>query len=255
MRVQNHRYGIPIQKYYFAHTQRPHWLDVLLPTAYMDCYSPEKPCLFRTEYRHTLLTDLTPDETNIFQSFPKDTRNQIRRCEQEKRFTLNLNTPLEQFILLYNTFAQARGLSLFTPADAISIGRDNYRIFSVDYKEIPIICHFYLQSSAMSCSNLLISASSQAYNHDVDMRRSMGFANRCLHWQGIRYFKQAGFRTYDWGGYVEQTDDPVMQGINRFKRTFNGQKVPLYNYYSPAYAFIEMARQKLRELQASLTRS
>ncbi|MGB3919345.1 hypothetical protein J9253_03550 [Thiothrix litoralis] len=250
MRVKSNCYGIPIQKYYFTQPQHPNWHDLLLPTAYMDCYSPAKPRLFNTEYRHTLLTDLTPDETSIFQNFPKDTRNQIRRCEQEQRFTLNLNTPLEQFMPLYNAFAQTRGLSLFTEADANSIGRNNYAIFSADYAGSPVICHFYLISAATSCTNLLISASSQAYKHDPDMRRAMGFANRCLHWQGMCHFKKAGFRTYDWGGYVENTNDPIMQGINRFKRTFNGKKVPLYNYYSPAYGFIELARQKLRELRA-----
>ena len=250
MKVQNHHYGIPFHKYYFSNPRHFRWLDLLLPTAYMDCYTSEKPRMFNTEYRHTLLTDLTPDEASIFQNFPKDTRNQIRRCEQEQRFTLNLNSPLEQFIPLYNAFAQARGLSLFTETDALSMGHENYRIFSIDHEGSPVICHFYLISAATGCTNLLISASSQAYQHDSDMRRAMGFANRCLHWQGMRHFKKAGFHTYDWGGYVEQTDDPIMRGINRFKRTFNGKQIPIYNYYSPAYAFIEMLRQKLRELRS-----
>ena len=122
MKVQNHHYGIPFHKYYFSNPRHFRWLDLLLPTAYMDCYTSEKPRLFNTEYRHTLLTDLTPDEASIFQNFPKDTRNQIRRCEQEQRFTLNLNSPLEQFIPLYNAFAQVRGLSLFMEADATSMG-------------------------------------------------------------------------------------------------------------------------------------
>jgi lipid II:glycine glycyltransferase (peptidoglycan interpeptide bridge formation enzyme) len=246
MRLKYYRYGIPIQKYYFAHNTRPGWLERLLPTAYMDCYSSEKPRLFLTEYRHTLLTDLTPDETAIFQNFPKDTRNQIRRCEQEQCFTLNVNTPLELFIPLYNTFAQARGLSLFSEEDANSIGSGNYCILSVDYADSPVICHFYLLSADTGVSNLLISASSQDYKGDADMRRAMGFANRCLHWQGMRHLKAAGFHTYDWGGYVENTNDPMMQGINRFKRTFNGKLTPIYNYYSLSYAFIEKLRHKLR---------
>lgn len=45
----------------------------------------------------------------------------------------------------------------------------------------------------------------------------MAHANRCLHWQGIRYFKQQGFHNYDWGGYALNTTDPTLQGINRFK--------------------------------------
>lgn len=246
MRIQHHHYGIPIRKYYFAHTIKPTWRDTLLPTAYMDCFTSEKPRLFQTEYRHTLLTDLKPDEVTIFQNFPKDTRNQIRRCEQEKCFDLNLNTPLEQFIPLYNAFAQARGLSLFTPEDATAIGSENYRIFSVEHEGKAIICHFYLLSTTMGVTNLLISASTQQHNDDADMRRSMGFANRCLHWQGMRYFKAMGFHTYDWGGYALDATDPTMQGINRFKRTFNGTLTPIYNYYSLSYAFIEKLRHKLR---------
>lgn len=250
MRLQHRRYGIPIRKYYFEHATKPTWRDTLLPTAYMDCYATEKPRLFQTECRHTLLTDLTPDETAIFQKFSKDARNQIRRCEQEQCFTLNLNTPLKQFIPLYNAFAQRRGLSLFSEQDALSIGRENYRIFSINHADKAIICHFYLLSASAGVTNLLISCSTQDYNHDADMRRAIGFANRCLHWQGMRYFKNAGFHTYDWGGYVDNATDTTMQGINRFKRTFNGQLTPIYNYYSPFYAFIEKLRNTLRKLRS-----
>lgn len=247
MHIIQKKFGIPISKHYFSTAQQPGWSAYLLPTAYMDCYSPEKPHLFLTEYRHTLLTDLRPDEAAIFQHFPKDTRSQIRRCEQEQRFTLNLHTRLEAFIPLYNAFAHTRGLSLFSAADAQAIGKDNYCIFSVDYQGKPVICHLYLLSAATATVNLLISASSQAYGEDVEMRRALGFANRCLHWQGMLQLKAAGFHTYDWGGYVLETSDPAMQGINRFKRTFNGKLTPIYNHYSPLYAFIEYARHKLRE--------
>lgn len=247
MLVEQTKFGIPFRKYYFSSPEQTDWSECFLPTAYMDCYSARKPHFFRTENRHTLVTDLSPPEETIFRNFPKDTRNQIRRCEIERRFTLNVSTPMEKFIPLYNTFAKARGLSLFSAQDAEAIGRENYCIFSVDYEGKPVICHFYLLSAATAMVNLLISASCQDYNQDTDMRRSMGFANRCLHWQGMRYFKASGFQTYDWGGYVVDANDPVMQGINRFKRTFNGKLTPIYNHYSPLYAFIEHLRRKLRE--------
>lgn len=252
MRITLRHYGIPFQKHYFA-TPTPHvsWREILLPTAYMDCYSDQKPWLFSVENRYTLLTDLTMDEEAIFQNFPKDTRNQIRRCERERHFTLNLHTRLEQFIPLYNDFAKERGLSLFSRQDAECIGRENYCIFSIDDAGTPLICHLYLLSPTTGTINLLISASSTAYCHDQEMRRIMGHANRCLHWQGIRHFKAAGFHTYDWGGYAVDTVNPTLQGINRFKRTFNGKLTPIYNYYSPVYGFIERLRKKLRESTVS----
>ncbi|QLQ31264.1 MAG: hypothetical protein HZT40_06200 [Candidatus Thiothrix singaporensis] len=247
MLVEQTKFGVPIRKHYFASASHSNWAEHLLPTAYMDCYSETKPRCFRTEHRHTLLTDLTPSEEAIFQNFPKDTRSQIRRCEQEQLFTLNLATQLELFMPLYNAFAQRRGLSGFAEEDASAIGRENYCIFSVDHQGQPAICHFYLLSPSSGVVNLLISAGHQNYSDNADLRRALGFANRCLHWQGMRHFKAAGFHTYDWGGYVVDASDPVMQGINRFKRTFNGKLTPIYNHYSPAYAFIEQMRQKLRK--------
>lgn len=247
MRVDQNKFGIPIRKYYFASAPRANWQDFILPTAYMDSSSPAKPLFFQTENRHTLLTDLRPNEADIFRNFPKDTRNQIRRCEQEQRFSLNLQTRLEYFIPLYNDFAKIKGLSLFSDKDAASIGHDNYTIFSIDHAGEPVICHLYLISPESGTANLLISASTQRYNDDTDMRRAMGFANRCLHWQGMRHFKSTGFHTYDWGGYVVDAEDSNMRGINRFKKTFNGKLTPIYNHYSPAYALLEQMRQKLRK--------
>jgi lipid II:glycine glycyltransferase (peptidoglycan interpeptide bridge formation enzyme) len=242
------RYGIPIRKHYFAPVS-PSWKDYLLPSAYMDCYTSRKPVAFQTEYRHTLITDLRPNEAEIFQNFPKDTRYQIRRCEQERRFSLNLHTTIEQLVALYTAFAQERGLSAYSMQDAENFKPDNYCIFSIEHEGNPIISHLYLLSKKTGVSNLLISASTSKYNEDQDIRRAMGHANRCLHWQGMKQLKAAGFHTYDWGGYALETDDPALQGINRFKKTFNGQLIPIYNYYSPSYVFIEQARQKLRQLK------
>lgn len=247
MQIIQTKLGIPFSKHYFSHAIQPAWWEYCLPTAYMDCYSAQKAPLFVTEYRHTLITDLRPSEAEIFQNFSKDARSQIRRCEQEQLFTLKWQTALDDFIPLYNAFAQTRGLSRFSAADATAIGHGNYRIFSVNYQDKPVICHFYLVSARTKAVNLLISASTHAYHADAEMRRALGFANRCLHWQGMRQFKARGFHTYDWGGYALNTTDPSLQGINRFKRTFNGVLTPLYNHYSPAYALLEWLRLKLRQ--------
>lgn len=248
MLVKQSKFGIPIHKYYFAEADSTSaWWHHLIPTAYMDCYSKRKPFLFTTEYRHTLLTDLNVDVQTIFQNFPKDTRSQILRYEQNPVFELNLQTDPQLFRHLYNDFAQIRGLSTFTCQDAKQIGAENYCIFSIDQAQKPLICHFYLLSPHRDVINLLISASTLAYQDQPDMRRLMGHANRYLHWQGMLYFKAAGYQTYDWSGYVVDSQNPVIQGINRFKRTFNGTLTPIYNHYSPSYALIEKLRQFLRQ--------
>lgn len=240
-------HGIPIRKHYFANPPQPGWRDLVLPTAYMDCLSTDKPPLFVAENRHTLLTDLRPDEEVIFQNFPKDTRSQIRRSEAAGQFTLNRNPDPEQFLRLFNPFAGMRQLSAFSMAELEMLEAGQSCLLSMDKDGQPVICHFYLLSPETGIASILISVSDQQYNGDADMRKAIGHANRALHWQGMRHLKAQGFHTYDWCGYVPDTDDPVMQGINRFKRTFNGSLTPIYNYYSPAYGFIEYLRKQRRK--------
>lgn len=247
MLLQQKRHGITLRKYYFQDAASTHFMHYLTPSAYMDCLQVQKPWGFSTEYRHTLITDLTPSEREIFQNFPKDTRNQIRRCEREHLFELNTNTDLQAFMQLYQRFAKTRGLSMLQLADIQSLTPHDYQIFSADYQGLPLIGHFYLISPNTQTVSLLLSASSPIKYTDDSLKQAMAHANRCLHWQGIRYFKQQGFTHYDWGGYALNTTDPTLQGINRFKKTFNGNLTPLYNHYSPLYVLIDKIRSLFKD--------
>lgn len=240
-------HGIPIRKYYFTDPPHPGWADMLLPTAYMDCRAPSKPKLFVVENRHTLLTDLRPDEESIYQNFPKDTRSQIRRSEASGQFTLNLSSNPQQFLDLFNQFADMRQLSTLSMAELKYLNAEESCLLSMDKDDKTVICHLYLLSRTTGIASILISVSDQRYNGDTAMRKAIGHANRALHWQGMRYLKAQGFHTYDWCGYVPDTPDPVMQGINRFKRTFNGTLTPIYNYYSLSYGIIEYLRKQLKK--------
>ena len=247
MLLQQKRHGIRLRKYYFQDTLASNITHYLTATAYMDCYQATKPRGFTTEYRHTLITDLTPSESEIFQNFPKDTRNQIRRCERDHLFELNTKTNLQAFMQLYQRFAQARGLAMLKLADIQSLDPQHYQIFSADYQGTPFIAHFYLVSPATHTVSLLLSASSPVKYTDNNLKQAMAHANRCLHWQGIRHFKKQGFTHYDWGGYALNTTDPTLQGINRFKKTFNGNLTPLYNHYSPLYVLIDKIRSIFKQ--------
>lgn len=244
MLVRQRKLGIPIHKYYFEAPQQLHWSDYLLPTAYFDSNSASHPYSFATEARHSLVTDLRPAETLIFQQFSKTNRNQLRRCEQQQPFNVQMDVPLAAFSLLYNRFAQHKELSLFTQSDADEIGRQHFHITGVLYQHKLLVTHLYLLNG--ETVSLLISASEPDYVADPAMRKLIGQANRCLHWQSMCYFKQQGFTRYDWGGYALHTQDSRLQGINRFKQSFNGELVTRYNHYSVAYALLEKLRQRLK---------
>lgn len=254
MLLKQTSHGIPIRKHYFSTPARYGWRDVVLPTAYFDClnFPPEKaPKWFSAERRHTLLTDLRADEAAIFQNFSKDTRNQIRRSEKTGILNLNVHGDATQFVTLFQQFARMRQLSAFSVEEIQAFGKDNHCLLSMDKAGQAVISHLYLLSPETGIASILASVSDQQYNTDPEMRRLIGHANRSLHWQGMRHLKAMGYHTYDWCGYALDTNDPVLQGINRFKRTFNGTLTPVYNFYSPTYAFIETLRKKLRELRSN----
>lgn len=254
MLLKQTSHGIPIRKHYFATPEHYGWRDVVLPTAYFDCldFPPEKaPKWFSAELRHTLLTDLGTDEAAIFQNFPKDTRSQIRRSEESGMFTFNVHGDRAQFVALFRQFAGMRQLSAFSVEEIQAFGKDNSCLLSMDKEGQAVISHLYLLSPETGVASVLASVSDQQYNTDPEMRRLIGHANRWLHWQGMRHLKAIGYQTYDWCGYALDTNDPVLQGINRFKRTFNGTLTPICNFYSPTYAFIETLRRKLRELRSN----
>ncbi len=50
----------------------------------------------------------------------------------------------------------------------------------------------------------------------------IGRANKRLHWEDIKYFKQKGLLRYDWGG-ISDFENP--NGIDEFKLKFGGEKI------------------------------
>jgi len=74
-------------------------------------------------------------------------------------------------------------------------------------------------------------------------KSEIGRANRFLHYEDIKYFKELGYRFYDLGGIAKDTQDDKLQGINKFKEGFGGELVRQYNYYSPLYSiFLKLSR-------------
>ena len=62
-------------------------------------------------------------------------------------------------------------------------------------------------------------------DRDPAYRALVGRANRWLHWRDLLLFKAQGVKRYDWGGMFEDESGPGHAGINRFKRSFGGQRV------------------------------
>ena len=91
-----------------------------------------------------------------------------------------------------------------------------------------IAAHTYLVDKELGIARLWHSASKR-FDEKYDSYL-VGRANKMLTYQEIIFFKEKGYKIFDFGGY--NTDSQNLQGINSFKLSFGGEVVPCYNYVS-----------------------
>ena len=65
------------------------------------------------------------------------------------------------------------------------------------------------------------------------------------------YFKEQGFKVFDFGGYAKDTTDESLKGINNYKLLFRGKVVPCDDYYSYGYWLLKKV-SKLLDLSGEL---
>jgi len=94
---------------------------------------------------------------------------------------------------------------------------------------------------------------------DKETRSMIGRSNRLLHWEDILYFKDAGLRWYDFGGWYggpETTGTYAEQLlINQFKESFGGEKKREYSFIVPVSLKGRIAvhgRAVLKAMQAAV---
>lgn len=59
-----------------------------------------------------------------------------------------------------------------------------------------------------------------------DLKREAGHISRWLCWQDIQYYKNKGYRVYDWGGISKYGE---LAGIDEFKRSFGGRPAVVHD--------------------------
>lgn len=183
---------------------------------------------------HTMINDLTISEEDMLAKINKAVKYQFRRSEKDEievRFYEKSDIEKEQELL--NTFAdiyermyQSKGADTkfnmkaskqYLEADAITFS-------AVWHKGEMLVFHSYVRDEADT--RLLHSAS--CFRDESADQSMIGRANKRLHWEDIKYFKQRGLLRYDWGG-ISDFENP--NGIDEFKMKFGGSPVTYYNVW------------------------
>lgn len=184
---------------------------------------------------HTCINDLRLSEEDMLSKINKNVRYEIRRSQRDGiAFSFYQKKEIEENASLLKTFSDiyermylSKGSATKLNINAINhyLENDNI-IFSAVMREGEILVfHSYIYEGTQT--RLLHSAS--CFREESADQAMIGRVNKRLHWEDIKYFKNAGVVEYDWGG-ISDFDNP--NGIDEFKLKFGGEKITYYNIFA-----------------------
>jgi lipid II:glycine glycyltransferase (peptidoglycan interpeptide bridge formation enzyme) len=182
----------------------------------------------------TSVIDLHQDLETIQKNFHRDTRKGIRRAENAGVKILK-NEGYEQFYEMNKKFIKKKGLSsIFEHIGAEIASLETMKkkgtLFVAEYTD-EIIGGLYFLEDNFNIKSLI--GASKRLEQDKERRKIIGYANRLIRWEAIKYAKDKGITEFDLGGIFPGNkieDDPVKRGINKFKLSFGGDILPGYSY-------------------------
>lgn len=181
----------------------------------------------------TPITDLTESQKDIQKHYSKDVRYEIRRAERENisyRIYDRLNTHTDAVFIReiaqkYFNFCDSIGQSALKSNlkqnEFLKLIIQGNLVVSKAEFENGWIYHIY-QTDGM---NAMLWFSFSDYREKGVNKSLAGWANRGLHDHDIMYFREQGYRCYDWGN-IASRDEP--NNIDKFKMSFGGELKEVY---------------------------
>ena len=191
---------------------------------------------------YTLELNLENETEVIYSKFSKQIRQQIKIAEKEGT-TCYFHTDIQQFVEFFNEFAQKKETWLTSEQRIRNMGENVKLSFAINNGVI-LAAHSYILDRQIGIVRHLHSATKRLdENYD---RNLIGRANKLLTVTDIIYFKENGFKIFDFGGFAKDTEDESLKGINNYKLLFGGDLVTCLNYYSINYWLLKKAAKLVR---------
>ncbi|MCM1234434.1 MAG: hypothetical protein NC489_30400 [Ruminococcus flavefaciens] len=188
------------------------------------------------QMQYTLVHDLTEESSNIFNKFNKNYKYEIRRGEREgiehELYTtksIECEKIINEFEKVYNYMFESKGMRNKFNRRLVMEGLKKKQIMiSRAYqpeKKCYIVFHAYLADEKSAI--LMYSASTLNGDMKKEDRNMIGWMNKYLHWYDMLWFKEHGYKRYEWGGISSRDKH---DGISQFKMGFGGEMKMYYNY-------------------------
>lgn len=186
----------------------------------------------RTEVFHTLLSDLSLSEEELYSAIHKNVRYEIRKNEKEpmtvRFFTKEMlsgdEKTLEELENMYHALYLSKGMNQsLSHGQLLGYAKTGALVITeILFERQPLVIHSYLTDGKQT---RLLHSVSEFRNEGADANL-VARANKRLHWEDMKYFKEHGMDLYDWGG-ISNPDNP--NGIDSFKMKFGGTPETYYN--------------------------
>jgi len=236
--------GLNFYEYWFANSIAKRKTEYFGLYCYRDSYNDVEVKGFVQEKKYTLINDLTQSSDTLFSSFKSNVRNEIRKCEKIEGLEFKIDqSSMEKFLEFYRDFAHAKSLSALQIRSLEKYQTNLYYISSYLEEKLSNM-QVYIVDEESGRVRLLHSISNLHEQEDKHKRATIGWINRFLHWKMMLLFKRLGYHTFDWGGYTNNPNSPLA-GIDKFKASFGGKTVALYDYYSYLYYWVKILQSKM----------
>lgn len=191
---------------------------------------------------YTLELDLENDADTISAKFNKQIRQQIKIAEREGT-SCHFHNDIEKFVDFFNDFAKKKNTWLTSEQRIRDMGDCIKLSFAVN-NGIILAAHSYIIDNEVGIVRQLHSATKRL-DENFD-RNLIGRANKYLTVTDIFYFKEKGFKVFDFGGFAKDTDNESLKGINNFKLQFGGDLITCTNYYSINYWLLKKVSKLIK---------
>jgi len=197
----------------------------------------DAPGFARTDFS-TIVIDLTQDLDTLWKSIDKWERKKINKA-RNNCVEIHINQFYQEFFDIYRAFRRSKGL---VPWSLDIDFMKKYGTLFVARLDGEIVGgHFFLHDSDHLRGLITGSKRLEAEGHQANV---IGYANRLMIWEAIRYFHERGIREYDMGGYYTGlAADGQMDRINTVKAGFGGRVVVRYHYEKHYSKLFGIARQ------------
>jgi hypothetical protein len=180
---------------------------------------------------HTIELDLLQDADTINSNFSKQIRQQARIAETDG-INCTFQNDIDVFVEFFNEFAKKKNTDLVSKRRMEELG-DGIKLSFASHNGEILAVHSYLTDTEAGIVRHH-HAATRRLDDQVD-KNLIGRANKYLTVKNILYFKEQGYKTFDFGGYAKDTTNESLKGINNYKLLFGGHVVESVNYYSYGY--------------------